>query len=294
MKRRVLPTLAVAVVYTFQLALAQSTATRISTYETAVDVRAKEATEHLLPGKHLIHSDAPEVQRFGFGWYVNLKIVVTPIGTVESVTPVSGSKEWYSEATALAMTWQYKPFERGGIPVYASFPSWVLIVPSERRPDQHTPFPEIKDWSSVRITLRRTGCFGTCPSYSLTIFGDGTILYKGDRYVRYCGEDRGHIPAVIVLQLVNAFRGADYFNLFDRYESNLTDFPTYITSIAFDDKAKSVVDYDGVHTGMPEVVDDLENSIDRLAGPTIWAKGMYSDVECGQSFVPTITSDVPQ
>jgi len=295
MKRRVLRTLTVALSCSFQLALAQSVTTGTITGEIAVEVPAKEATEHLLPGKHLIHSDAPEVQGFGkFEWYVDLKIVVTPIGTVESVTPVSGSKEWYSEASALAMTWQYKPFERGGTTVYATFRSWVLIVPPERRPDPHVLFPEIRDWSSVRITLRRTDCLGACPSYRLTVFGDGTVLYNGDAYVPYCGEYRGQIPRNVVRLLVNAFREADYFNLFDHYEVNVEDLPTYITSITFDDKTKSVLDYAGIRTGMPEVVDSLEDSIDRLAGPAVWAEGMYLDVECpGRSFVPTTTSDVP-
>ena len=53
------------------------------------------------------------------------------------------------------------------------------------------------------------------------------------------------------------------------------------------------LDYAGVRAGMPEVVDNLENSIDRLAGPKIWAKGMNSHVECEDSFVPRTTSDVP-
>ena len=140
MKRRVLPTLAVALVFSFHSALAQSAATRTPADESVFEVAAKEATDHFLAGEHLIHSDAPEVQ--GFGWYVNLKLVVTPTGAVTSATPVSGRKEWYSEATALAMTWQYKPFERGGTSMYATFPSSVLIVPFERRPDRHVPFPD--------------------------------------------------------------------------------------------------------------------------------------------------------
>ena len=291
MKRRAFGTLAAALICSFQLVLAQSAATSPSTDVNAVEVPAKEADEHFLGGKRLIHSDAPEVQ--GFGWYVNLKILVAPSGAVKSATPVSGRKEWYSEATAIAMSWQYKPFERSGESTYARFPSYVLIVPTERRPNQHLAFPEIKNWSSVRITLRRTGCFGTCPSYKLTIFGDGTVVYNGDGYVPYCGEYRGHIPIDAVRQLVNQFRAADYFNLFDRYALNATDLPTYITSITFDDNTKSVLDYAGVHTGMPEAVDSLENSIDRLAGPKVWAKGMYSHVDCDNSFIPRTTSDIP-
>lgn len=284
MKRRIFRILWAALACSFQGVLAQSTASRISTDEVPVEVAAKEATEHFLAGGHSIHSSALEVQ--GFGSHVNLKIVVTPSGVVQSATPMSGRKEWYSEATALAMTWQYTPFERRGTPVYATFPSSVFVVPPERRPDEQVPFPEVRDWRSVRITLRRTRCFGACPSYRLTIFGDGRVVYTGDGHVQFCGEYRGHVAMDIVRQLVNAFKEADYFNLFDRYEVGFTDLPTYITSITFDDKTKSVLDYGGVGAGMPEVVDSLENSIDRLAGPKVWVQGMNSHYECENSFFP--------
>ena len=282
MKRRIFRILGAALACSFQLVLAQSTANRISTDEVPVEVAAKEATKHFLAGRHSIHSNPLEL----FASYVNLKIVVTPTGVVKSATPMSGGKKWYSEATALAMTWQYIPFERLGTPVYAAFPSSVSIVPPERRPDQHVPFPEIRDWRSVQITLRRTVCYGTCPSYRLTIFGDGRVVYTGAGYVKFCGEYSGHIPMDTVRQLVNAFKEADYFNLFDRYDVGFTDLPTYITSITFDDKTKSVLDYGGVGAGMPEIVDSLENSIDRLAGPKVWVQGMNSHYECENSFFP--------
>lgn len=291
MRRSFFRTLAAVIVCSFQIASAQSAASKTSPEQSPVEAPAREVAEHFLTGNRLIHTDVPEVK--GFDWYVNLKVVVMPNGAVMSATPISGRKEWYSEATELALTWIYKPFERLGKPTYASFTSSVLIVPRERRPDQHTPFPEIKDWQSVQIRLRRTGCFGTCPSYELTIRGDGSVVYIGDGYVQYCGEYRGYISPQVVRQLVDAFRETDYFSLFDRYALEATDLPTYLTSITFDDKTKSVLDYAGLHTGMPEVVDRLEDSIDRLAGPQVWASGMDSHVECGDSFVPRTTSDVP-
>ncbi len=69
------------------------------------------------------------------------------------------------------------------------------------------------------------------------------------------------------------FKQADYFNTFDRYAMGITDGPTVTTSIAFDDKSKSVVDYSGgFWVGMPESVMDIEDGLDHLAGPKVWAK----------------------
>jgi hypothetical protein len=143
------------------------------------------------------------------------------------------------------------------------------------------------------MSLRRTGCFGTCPSYTLTVLGDGTVIYHGDAFVHYCGDYRGHVSQEVVSQLVDVFRRADYFRLFNRYILQATDLPTSITSIAFDDKTMSVTDYWGVGAGMPQAVVEVEDTIDRLAGPKVWAKGMNSHVECEDSFVPTTTSVVP-
>ncbi len=163
----------------------------------------------------------------------------------------------------------------------------------DRRPAEHIKFPQIKNWSSLKISIRRTGCFGTCPSYSLTVLGNGSVIYHGDGFVHYCGDYRGNVSQQVVHELVDVFRNADYFRLFSRYVATASDLPTYITSIAFDDKAMSVTDYWGARVGMPDVVTEVEKTIDRLAGPEVWANGMDSHVECEHSFVPTATPDVP-
>ena len=38
--------------------------------------------------------------------------------------------------------------------------------------------------SGLRIKLERTSCFGFCPDYSVTIYGDGTFVYEGHRLVK--------------------------------------------------------------------------------------------------------------
>lgn len=238
--------------------------------QAAIEVPFVETVEHFASGSTLIHSSGPSDR-------IQLKIVVTPDGAVQSVTPESGSSKWREQAASLAKTWKYAPFQRNGKPILATFSADVNVVPPERRPVQHpssqAPFPEIRDWNSLRITLRRTRCYGTCPSYALTISGDGNVTYSGDAYVRFCGDLHGHVSQDAIQQLLRLFKTADYFNVFDRYAMGVTDAPTYTTSIAFDGKSKSVIDYDGVWVGMPEAVLDIETAVDRLAGPHVWAKG---------------------
>jgi hypothetical protein len=253
------------------------------------EVSSSEAYLHFVAGSRMIRNTGSSA----FDSYVELRIVVTPSGTVLSAVPSSGKSEWYSAATSLAQGWQYEPFKRAGVPIYVTFKSVVLIVPPERRPEPSYPFPAIKKWDSLRISLRRSGCFGTCPIYTLTVGGDGTVDYDGQGYVEYCGQYHGHVSQSVVRQLVSYFGDADFFNLFDRYELNATDLPTYTTSIQFDDRAKSVIDYAGERVGMPEGVGNVENQIDRLAGPRLWANRTDSHLDCETSPVPMNTSDVP-
>ncbi len=42
-------------------------------------------------------------------------------------------------------------------------------------------------WSYAVITFHRHTCFGTCPDYSVTIRGDGTVVYQGNSDVKVLG-----------------------------------------------------------------------------------------------------------
>jgi ankyrin repeat protein len=148
-----------------------------------------------------------------------------------------------------------------------------MVLPPELVPKRKIPFPTVHDWDSVRITLRRTGCFGSCPSYRVEVHGDGTVLYEGQAFVAVTGSHRGSIAKETVVELVNAFRDADYYSLQDEYVWDATDLPTFETSIEIDGRLKRVEDYAGGQIGMPLTVSKLEAEIDRLADTGRWTKG---------------------
>lgn len=198
---------------------------------------------------------------------VAFEVLVGTDGRVESVHTAQG---FIGDLSILCKTWQYKPFERNGRPVVAKVKESVAILPIGERPQAHVPFPEIRDWNSLRITLSRGACYGTCPIYEIAIHGDGTVLYDGKDFVVTKGKQKAQIPHASLVTLVDAFRKADYFSLADGYVSGVTDNPTYVTSISFDGASKSVVDYVGQQVGMPPGVSDLEVAIDRLSGAYKW------------------------
>jgi Domain of unknown function (DUF6438) len=59
--------------------------------------------------------------------------------------------------------------------------------------------------SETVITLERTTCFGTCPSYKLSILRDGTVNYEGREYVRVKGTAHSKIDSTAVNALIREF-----------------------------------------------------------------------------------------
>ncbi|HEX2557815.1 MAG TPA: DUF6438 domain-containing protein [Nitrososphaera sp.] len=128
--------------------------------------------------------------------------------------------------------------------------------------------PLQRNYDSTIIILERTVCYGTCPDYSITIHGNGTVIYEVRRYVAVTGKHTSQIPSEKVQELVNYFHKAGYFSMNDRYSGNVGDVPTITTSIKLDRLFKKVVDY----YNPPPQLTDLENLIDSTAGSANWVK----------------------
>ena len=141
------------------------------------------------------------------------------------------------------------------------------------RPQIRAPFPAIKDWSTLKISLQRSACFGRCPVYDVEIDGDGTVYYDGKNYVAVTGPHEAHISTEAVHALYDAFVMADFFRTFDFYRAPVTDLATYALTIAFDGKQKQVQDYGGRMVNMPPEIAALEDQIDRAAGTAQWVEG---------------------
>lgn len=129
-----------------------------------------------------------------------------------------------------------------------------------------TKIPAPAKYKGVTITLERTACYGICPVYKLTIYGDGKVNYTGEKYVTTTGTETTHIPAQEVVRLVDKFYEVKYFTLQNKYTASVTDLPTTITSITIDGKTKQIEDY----YGAPKELRELENIIDQTVRSSQW------------------------
>lgn len=124
------------------------------------------------------------------------------------------------------------------------------------------------DLEGVAISLERTPCFGFCPDYAVTVFGNGTVVYEGRNFVAVEGVQRDQIPQEDVRELVDEFYSVGFFNLRDRYEQSVTDLPSQTTSITIDGETKTVYRY-GFE---PQKLAMLEDRIDEVAQTGKWVK----------------------
>src|ERR1700722_12611777 len=240
-----------------------------------------EVRGHLIGDPPLIRVSLPQRESVLLGMQgISVRVTVDVHGDVISaVADKSASADLQSRAEAAVKNPHFRPFERGGHAVVASFEDRVIVLPPELLPKRHVSFPTIRDWNSLRMTIKRTACFGTCPSYRVEIHGDGTVLYEGQAYVAVTASHRGSVFKETISALVDAFRNANYYSLEDDYVWSATDLPTCETSIEIDGKLKTVKDYAGEQVGMPLSVSKLEAEIDRLVDTDRWTKGNENTVK---------------
>jgi len=120
------------------------------------------------------------------------------------------------------------------------------------------------------VTLERGACFGACPIYTVTIRGDGSVTYQGQRFVEAMGEQSDRVTPQAFAGIIAKANAARFFDLRPEYRAQITDIPTYVITVTLDGRTHRVVDYGGVSAGMPQAVRALENEIDRATGASRW------------------------
>jgi len=127
------------------------------------------------------------------------------------------------------------------------------------RPVGGFPPPEL---GAVEIQLRRTSCYGTCPGYTVHLFGDGRVEYHGDRYVSVVGARSYRIDPLAVAELVKKFYEKGFFNFCTSYRMKATDLSADETTIRLGNILKTVYVYG--YKG-PEGLDELQEQLEQTA-----------------------------
>ena len=243
--------------------------------QSVVEVTPDEARvwEHRLSPTTAVHVNSVEAHTLGFESYLTFEIVVSAKGRVESARPIGDEKRHVDEGRVIEMARTFKPWTQDGKNIPVRVTDYVLLLPPERWALVPRSFPEPWDLKGVKIEFSRTECYGRCPACSVTIRGDGSVHFSGQRYVLIPGDHETHIAPDAVMELVRQFERTRFFAAGDKYIAEVTDNPTYTLTLTVAGKSKTVTDYVGEQVGMPLVIVDLENAVDETAGTERWIKG---------------------
>lgn len=128
----------------------------------------------------------------------------------------------------------------------------------------------------VEISMQRLPCFGTCPVYSVSIRGDGTVTFTGEQHVMTRGTATRTIDVEDVASLLRRLEEGGYFSFADNYTMNApacgmyhTDAPRAITVVRTAERTKRI-EHDFGCSGAPAALRRLQDAIDRTAGTARW------------------------
>lgn len=128
--------------------------------------------------------------------------------------------------------------------------------------DQPHP-PDTVPGATAIATLERTGCYGECPVYRLTVNSDGSVVYVGTRWVKVLGRQVYKISDAQLLELEAAFDRANFSQLRDYDKVESTDDDWALISHRRMGGLKRVRHYHGDNAA-PPALGALEDEFDRI------------------------------
>ncbi len=226
---------------------------------------------------HEIKPHRRQVPIHGVGAGLNqlrLTLTVSPTGDVLEAKAFGNPEllKFWPQLRTEVLQWKFTPFEEHGKVVTAEIEEYIDLVPPERLPKIHVAAPALRPDSKVTITLARSACFGSCPSYSVAVSTDG-IEFDGSGYVVAQGKHSARVDADEVRKLASGFVASDFYSMEAKYIAAVTDNPGYTLSVSIDGHEKTVHDYGGSWVGMPAAIRELERDVDALARTQRWISG---------------------
>jgi hypothetical protein len=140
-----------------------------------------------------------------------------------------------------------------------------LLIVFSAGAKKHKHKKKITTTSDIKsVSMRRTGCYGRCPDYSIEINSDGTTIYTGRMFVTDTGTFRKNIGterAATILAEAAAYRLDTCQNL---YQSRIADLPGMIITVQYNTQVKTI---NNANFG-PAFLRTLAADIDKAGGKT--------------------------
>jgi TonB family protein len=186
--------------------------------------------------------------------------------------------DWkYSTVFNFKISKDEQPYESPKLAVTLDSYRYVEVVtnPPSTKYAHDCPTPnEITPPASVApgdfVELSRSGCYGTCPSYSVRVSEDGNVLWKGGGFVETVGERHSTITPEAANALLQQFLAPRFWALCGGYDASVTDNPSMQVEVRIGGRSKKVWNY---AESAPQFERAFEDAVDAAAETHVWRHG---------------------
>ena len=116
------------------------------------------------------------------------------------------------------------------------------------------------------IEMSKGPCYGSCPIFTITVYDNGAVTYKGERFTNKNGLSIKILSKSKRQSLLSEFADADLWQYRDVYRSQIPDLQTVTLTYYDEGDIKSIVGRDG----RPSIVLRLEKMLDEIADSDDW------------------------
>ncbi len=117
------------------------------------------------------------------------------------------------------------------------------------------------------LVFQRTPCYGTCPTYTATIFRNGQVSYHGERFVPLTGQHTLSLAPATVTAMLDEARRIDFNQLAPSYTSNISDLPATIITVYLPGQQRHrVAAESNIPAPLQSYIAYLKSKLDPLAG----------------------------
>ena len=112
---------------------------------------------------------------------------------------------------------------------------------------------------SIFLFQERTICYGECPSYTITVYPKGKVVYVGKEFVERKGRFESHISMGKMKEILDEAKRIHYFEMQDVYDAYVTDIPSCISIISAEGQRKKILN----RAEAPEELIQFQRFLDR-------------------------------
>lgn len=131
---------------------------------------------------------------------------------------------------------------------------------SAKAPAPKDNYSETNYTGDLFFKMERTPCFGRCPVYEVSITPSGEVTFIGKHFVEMQGTYKAQVSEFFLDQIADYARKINYFEMEEKYDSEVTDLPATTTTLWLNGQMHSVYN----RMGAPQELIAFEKYVEEM------------------------------